>query len=835
MTDSRPSVDFNELLAHADWVRAVARELAGNSAQADDLVQDTWVAALHRPPREAGNLRAWLQRVLSNQARQRGRTEGRRRRREEAVARPESAPSMNELAERVALQREVVGHVLALDEPFRSVVLLRFFEELTPPQVAERLGIPLKTVHSRQQRAFEKLRAKLAREHGDAWCTALVPLVVGHDILPAASGGALAATAGAWIMNMNAKTAAAIAVALISGIGLWRLNATAPVDLEPRAASEATPGASLAKPRTTALPSLGSAQSRLEDRTALAQSPQATAPIGVSEDERFSIRGRAVDLSGLPLPGVPIALDGALEEVLAKTAPDGSFEASLVGSDENVFGGQCLQVADERWATLRQSCVKDTNRDLEHIVVAAPAVRLEGWVEDPGGAPVAGARITLSPRGKEFYGFPYALDMTSFLSRDTVTGSGGDFAFERFPEAPGLYLHVSADGFVTQGVRLDELPRPLVVRLEPLADSDQVFLEGVVLDERGRTVEGARVQLAEAKARTDHAGLFRIVVDDVAQATPLCAAHEDHLPALIPNFGQVIEAQGGAPIPVELILGGAPLEIRGRVVDDSGDPCVGWFVSACDEVEISQHRIPIDTAEGLGRGGPEVVETDAEGRFRLTGLFARDYRVQAYDRETLLRTEALVAAGDRSAELRVAGALREPLRGTVVSRRGDPMPDVRVTVALNIVESSIGSHSISGESFVTDESGVFELDEVPADHVYLRCSGESVLPSVHEIEGDESALELVVTQRCHFRIELSGAAAAADTAEFHDADGTRLQINRFQANGMSASGTTPLDDGRSEVLSVSELATTLILSKDGSEIGRHGVTLRADEVNVLSF
>ncbi|MEW6073256.1 MAG: sigma factor [Planctomycetota bacterium] len=52
--------DPEDLLAHAAPLRRLARRLVADEARADDLVQDTWLAALRRPPGEERNLRGWL-------------------------------------------------------------------------------------------------------------------------------------------------------------------------------------------------------------------------------------------------------------------------------------------------------------------------------------------------------------------------------------------------------------------------------------------------------------------------------------------------------------------------------------------------------------------------------------------------------------------------------------------------------------------------------------------------------------------------------------------------------------------------------------------------------
>ena len=53
--------------------------------------------------------------------------------------------------------------MLDLDEPYQTTMLLRFFEDLPPRVVAERMGVPVETVRTRTKRACETLRARLAR------------------------------------------------------------------------------------------------------------------------------------------------------------------------------------------------------------------------------------------------------------------------------------------------------------------------------------------------------------------------------------------------------------------------------------------------------------------------------------------------------------------------------------------------------------------------------------------------------------------------------------------------------------------------------------------------
>ncbi len=180
MNPSRePIEDPESLLTHADFVRGVVRGLLGRDGQGiDDVVQDTWVKALERPPGRPGALRGWLARVAGNLARQRRRADARRERRHTEVARSDAVPSTAEVVARENLRRRVVDHVLALDEPFRSVLLLRYFEDLRLDEIAARLDVPIGTVSSRLVRGLERLRRALDRTEGGRreWVEAVAPL-----------------------------------------------------------------------------------------------------------------------------------------------------------------------------------------------------------------------------------------------------------------------------------------------------------------------------------------------------------------------------------------------------------------------------------------------------------------------------------------------------------------------------------------------------------------------------------------------------------------------------------------------------------------------------------
>lgn len=201
-----------EMLQHSEWMYALAVSLVGDRALADDIVQGAWTAAVESPPRNRLALGGWLRTVVRNLATMAHRQESRRRRRETAVARPERQDSStDELVERAELRRSLVEAVLSLREPYRSTVILRFFEGASPQEIADRDGVPRKTVFTRLRRAMEQLRAKLSAQHGgeESLRTALIPWLTAPVALPGV-GAIPGAAPGTWTGAKSASASSAI-------------------------------------------------------------------------------------------------------------------------------------------------------------------------------------------------------------------------------------------------------------------------------------------------------------------------------------------------------------------------------------------------------------------------------------------------------------------------------------------------------------------------------------------------------------------------------------------------------------------------------------------------
>ena len=151
-----------ESLLHPQFLDFVEETKAAGIGPVD---LTTWAYALARPPRSGPGLRAWLAKVARNFIRQDRRGRGRRRKREAATAKPERLPDTEGAVARERARRRVVDAVLDLEEPYRSVVVLRYLEDLPPREIAKRTGAPVETVRTRIKRALGRLRDRFDGEH----------------------------------------------------------------------------------------------------------------------------------------------------------------------------------------------------------------------------------------------------------------------------------------------------------------------------------------------------------------------------------------------------------------------------------------------------------------------------------------------------------------------------------------------------------------------------------------------------------------------------------------------------------------------------------------------
>jgi len=163
---------FDQLMLRWDRkIRGAAFRVLGSDDEAREVSQEAFLKAYRSLPtfKEEARFSSWLYQIALNLCRDRLR----RRRGREFVsldamgdAAPlglRSGPSALERVQARDLADAIAAAVESLPDEQREVVVLKEYEELTFPEIAEVLGIPVSTVKTRLYRALGQLRGRLER------------------------------------------------------------------------------------------------------------------------------------------------------------------------------------------------------------------------------------------------------------------------------------------------------------------------------------------------------------------------------------------------------------------------------------------------------------------------------------------------------------------------------------------------------------------------------------------------------------------------------------------------------------------------------------------------
>jgi RNA polymerase sigma-70 factor (ECF subfamily) len=138
---------------HWDTVWRTAYAVVGSKAQADEVAQDAFVAAMSALDRFEGrsSFRTWVTRIAINKALSTGRQEWRLTPLWDEHESPESDRSSAELLNALA----------SLTIERRTVIVLRHWLGCSVGEISELLEVPVGTVNSRLARGLRELRALL--------------------------------------------------------------------------------------------------------------------------------------------------------------------------------------------------------------------------------------------------------------------------------------------------------------------------------------------------------------------------------------------------------------------------------------------------------------------------------------------------------------------------------------------------------------------------------------------------------------------------------------------------------------------------------------------------
>lgn len=147
--------------SHSAWLHNfLCRTLRLQPSDADDIVQDTWLRVVRTSLADVEHPRAFLSRVALNLFRDNHRREKRRNAYLRLVSTEREPRDPTAMAEQEG-DLELERAILHLPQNLRDVFLLSRFRRFTNKEIAEHLGISVKTVEWRMGKAIEQCASRL--------------------------------------------------------------------------------------------------------------------------------------------------------------------------------------------------------------------------------------------------------------------------------------------------------------------------------------------------------------------------------------------------------------------------------------------------------------------------------------------------------------------------------------------------------------------------------------------------------------------------------------------------------------------------------------------------
>ncbi len=145
------SAQLETLLDEEPRLRALARDLLKDPTAADEVVQETLEQSAMQHLPSGRRRRSYVRRVLESRIVNRLRSERRRRHHERQAARPESVPPTVDVVAEAEIRHRLMEAVTGLPEPYRSTIWLRYYEDLPPREIAERMDVSALQINPDQE------------------------------------------------------------------------------------------------------------------------------------------------------------------------------------------------------------------------------------------------------------------------------------------------------------------------------------------------------------------------------------------------------------------------------------------------------------------------------------------------------------------------------------------------------------------------------------------------------------------------------------------------------------------------------------------------------------
>jgi RNA polymerase sigma-70 factor (ECF subfamily) len=726
-----------EIELHSPWMRRLALALVGSADAADDVVQDAW-ARLAGAPTERGTHVGFLVGLVRSLAHGRRRGEARRRVREASVARREALPSTAEVAARFEVARRMVEALEQLDEPYRTTLVLRFYDELSAAEIARRADISAGTVRARLKRGLDLLRARLDDGEGGraSWLSALTPLLPTSPRSSAVGAATMTTFAASALLTMKLTLGATLCAlaALLAWTFVGRESThgrALDVGVGDEAAlivSELVDGADGAQRRATALDGA-------QPDVALDARFDDAAP----RDSRVTIIARATARDGRPLQGAWLRVDLA-EQHEARSELDGRLELPVERAElerlARVSSGRYLtfHVGAPGFRTLTLSTQLDPVRESVVLgdVILRPGGAVHGRVLDPAGLGVENALIVFgAPLGTARDAaqhtrlgppdLPPVFWSGEACALTTHSGPGGSFRIDGVPVGYGVAwartatsLWVSSDPV---GVRAGEDVGGIEL---VVTDGHGDVIAGRVLDPDGRAEPGVQVWIQRPGsqggtiARTDADGRFHFASSD---------GHAHSLTVRSPSV------EWGDIERIDVATGTHDLELRFergpflvlQVQDEHGRAIADGRVVGVPARGVT--RLPIQRCEAQldSTGHARLIDPGTALRVRIEAPGYRDTLVGPYEPRAF------------PAPLVVTMTPVPALVGQVQLPDGQPARGARVSLHMSATgpgsEATAQASTLTHQTWSGDRDAfVYTLHAVPTAEVRADADGRFRLP-----------------------------------------------------------------------------------------------------------
>ena len=675
MTESKEKIDAEWLLAQMGWVRRLALHLVGDESIADDVAQETWLAAHERAPAAPplARMRGWLRTVAVNFARRRRRDERVHRFHELAAAEANrdtrTASGPGEEVARMRMQRRLADAILELPEHYRTAVILRYLDGLDYARIARRQEISEAAARQRVSRGLRSLRGALDREYGgsrDAWCLALLPLVRPSRLGLATN---ILTTGGAAV---TIKFAVGVSVVMLGVVGLmlWGSDDPDPLHAASDSVRPLDEVASFDDDETTR-------DLAREDSGAAGRSPLVVGSAATSAAAEPALLDRERDLHGIVFgpDGAPFArasvhvLRDELREFFGVlgVGEATSREIATCASDEEGFFAIPLEPGRPYDLLVEAPGLAPTRQSGRYAgeyveVRLQPGAILEGVVREvDGGAPVPGVGVT----GRRFDSGYLEAAFTA------TTDDEGRYLCESLQ--PGLVrVHFETGEHAVPESVLVELKSGETSRVDVALEAGYRVFGRVVEAKSGLPVAGASVgedHDLEHHAVTDARGEYAL--------SGLTGSSRREIWARAPGFGAtqvIVPPRGSDPVRCDLVLTRGGI-VRGCLVGPDGDPVEDAYVAAIASDVTDAREIVFDWRSARSR---------ADGCFEIDGLRTNLHHGLRIIREGLGALSFELPPDEHDPEVLDVGVIVLPspgsLSGVVVDARGRRLPDVPLTL-----------------------------------------------------------------------------------------------------------------------------------------------------------